>query len=95
MNAKAEKLMYSAKMIESDVHFDEQMYTAYEDCFNTYAELHERILGTIEDAERLKLRTIEEEKLKEKEHRTDRMIGIIGVIVGILGFIVGVLGFIF
>jgi hypothetical protein len=94
LNSEAEQLMIEAKMIESDIHEDDQMYAAYERCFNRYSELYDCMINAIEDADRLKLRAAEEAKLKEKEHRTDRTIGIIGVAVGVIGVVIGIIGFI-
>lgn len=89
INAEAEKLMHEARMIESDIHDDEDMYAAYESAFNCYAELYVCIINALEATEAIKLRTIEDEKTKKRERRTDRIIGIIGIIVGLAGIAIG------
>lgn len=89
LNSKAERLMHNAKMIESGIHDDETMYDAYEAAFNCYAELYNRITGALDATEAIKLKANEDEKMRKKEHRTDRIIGIIGVIVGIAGIVIG------
>lgn len=88
LNAEAENLMHKAKMIESDIHDDEEMYAAYESAFNRYAELYECIMNALDATETIKLKTIENKEAQKKERRIDRMIGIIGVIVGIAGIII-------
>lgn len=89
LNAEAENLMHEAKMIESNIHDDEEMYTAYEAAFNRYAELYKCIMDSLGAVETIKLKTIEDEEAQKKEHHVDRMIGIIGVIVGIAGIVIG------
>ena len=89
LNAEAERCMHEAKMIESDIHNDEEMYAAYESSFNYYAELYECIMNALDSAEAIKLKASVDEESRKKEHRTDRIIGIIGVIVGVVGIVVG------
>lgn len=89
LNAEAEILMHKAKMIESGVHEDEDMYVAYEKAFNHYAALYSCIIDSLEATEAIKLKTVEDEEIRKKEHRTDRIIGIIGVVVGVVGILIG------
>lgn len=91
LNAEAENLMHKAKMIESDIHNVENMYAAYESAFDCYAELYHCIMDAMENTEKIKLKTIENEKAQKKEHRIDRIIGVVGVAVGIAGIIIGLL----
>lgn len=91
LNAKAENLMHKAKMIESDIHNVENMYAAYESAFDCYAELYYCIMDAMENAEKIKLKTIENEEAQKKERHIDRIIGIVGVAVGIAGIIIGLL----
>ena len=89
LNASAEQLMYKAKMIESDIHSDEDMYIAYEAAFNCYAELYECIMDALNATEKIRLRAEENQAVRKKEHRTDRLIGILGILVGIAGIVIG------
>ena len=91
LNAEAERLMHDAKMIESDIHDDETMYAAYEAAFNRYADLYNRIMGALDATEAIKLKAHEDQERQKKEHRTDRIIAILGIIVGIAGIAVGFL----
>lgn len=89
LNAEAGLLMHSAKMVESNIHDDEEMYAAYESAFNCYAELYKCIMNALESAEAIKLKVNEDEVSRKKEHRTDRIIGIAGVIIGVVGIVIG------
>ena len=89
LNAEAEQLMHAAKMIESDIHNDEDMYAAYEAAFNRYAELYKCIIGALSATETIRMRAEDDQVTRKKEHRTDRLIGVLGVIVGIAGIIIG------
>lgn len=91
LNSEAEMLMHKAKMIESGIHDDDEMYAAYEACFNRYAELYVCIIDSLESAEKLKLKAYEDEIATKKQHRADRIIGVAGLIVGIAGIIIGIL----
>lgn len=66
LNTEAEILMHKAKMIESGIHNVEDMYVAYESAFVCYAELYHCILGAMENAEKIRLKTIENEETKKK-----------------------------
>lgn len=92
LNAEAEDLMLKAKMIESELHDDDAMYEAYEDAFNCYAELYQCIMDALDEAEVIRLKANQDEEARKKEHRTDRIIGIVGAVVGIVGMVVGILG---
>jgi len=89
LNAEAEQLMHNAKMIESNIHDDETMYAAYEASFNRYAELYTCIMSALDATEVAKLKALENEEERKKEHHIDRTIGIFGVVVGIVGIIIG------
>ena len=71
LNTEAEKLMHEAKMVESGVHDDDKMYAAYEKAFNCYATLYNSIINSLEATEAIKLKTIEDEEARKKEHRPD------------------------
>lgn len=89
LNTRAEQLMHEAKMIESGIHDDDEMYVAYEKAFNCYAALYACIIKSIDAAESIKLKASEDEEVKQREHRIDRIIGIIGVVVGVAGILIG------
>lgn len=90
LNIKAENLLSEAKIIEADIHNDDDMYSAYEAAFNCYAELYNRIMDSLDAVIKLQLRTNEDKKAKEKQHHIDRIIGIVGAIFGVLGVIVAI-----
>ena len=87
--AQAGELMTEARLVEAGVHTDDQMYDAYEKAFNCYAELYQCVMGAMDAAETVRLRAEEDKEAREKEHRTDRNIGIAGIIVGIAGIVIG------
>lgn len=91
LNMKAEKLMLEAKLIESDVHTDEEMYTAYELAFNKYAELYELILTKTSDVEALKMRAETDQARLHKEKQIDRRWAIGGFAVGVIGIIFSII----
>lgn len=92
LSEEAGRLMFKAKMIESDIHDDETMYDAYEAAFNCYAALYSRIMSALDAVETIKLKSDQNEQKRVKEHQIDRIIGIIGTIVGIGGLAVGIIG---
>lgn len=89
LNAQAEKSVHEARMTESNVHTDEEMYAAYETAFNDYAALYNCVMNALESAEALKLKVSENEQAKKREHRIDRAIGIIGALIGVAGIVIG------
>lgn len=87
--AEAGDLMTKARLIEASPHTEDEMYEAYEDAFNCYAELYKCIRGAMDAAETISMRAQEDMETRKREHRTDRTIGICGVIIGIVGVVVG------
>lgn len=98
LHAEAGQLMTKARLIEADVHTDDQMYEAYEDAFNCYLALYECIMDAIAPAETFRLKAEEDQKDREEKERKATAInkaslafGVIGVIVGIIGIAVNFL----
>lgn len=87
--AEAGDLMTKARLIEASPHTEEELYEAYEDAFNCYANLYKCIRGAMDAAETIRMRAEEDIKTRKREHRTDRIIGICGVIIGIVGVVIG------
>ncbi|WP_300639379.1 hypothetical protein [uncultured Oscillibacter sp.] len=92
LKTRAGQLIHEAKMVESGVHTDDEMYDAYEAAFNGYAELYECIVGALDAVETVSLKAAEDEAAREKNRRTDRLIGIAGFLVGVAGVAVGIVG---
>lgn len=88
----AGQAMTEARLVESGVHTDDQMYKAYEEAYNRFTELYVSVMDALDVAEPLKLKAEKERAVREKEKRTDRMIGIIGIVFGIVGSITGLVG---
>lgn len=47
------------------------------------------IIGALSATETIRMRAEDDQVTRKKEHRTDRLIGVLGVIVGIAGIIIG------
>lgn len=93
LNAAARQLMHKARLVEADVHTDDEMYEAYEAMHNGYAELYEYLSDHLDVIEEFSLRAAQEDEARRREHRTDRIIALLGIVIGavigIAGIIIG------
>lgn len=88
LRATAWKRLTEAREVEASVHTEEEMYEAYEDAFNCYAELYDCVMDAIEPAETVRLRAEEEQESQKKERSKDRTIAIVCGVISVISIFI-------